>query len=245
MTWYRPSALFPLFVASCAVNLDLVESFGVQNNVHNALGRNRTSRNTIWSHRKVSPPTRASKPSLTSSMSTIPARERNACDFWIRYVGIDVTGSDLRLPLRITPTCFQLLISDDRNLAATALQELSDRTPLIAYPLIRQVGTDQLKSSWLINILIVFRSWFGLRSSAIRRIDRTVWINNCWRTCASTKLCWSSWAFLMIRYGWAVPIEALRNSPRIPNESFNVMLYEFCVGPLSRSRNGDGERIIR
>uniref|UniRef100_A0A8L8Q6U3 Inositol 1,4,5-trisphosphate receptor n=1 Tax=Heligmosomoides polygyrus TaxID=6339 RepID=A0A8L8Q6U3_HELPZ len=33
----------------------------------------------------------------------------------------------------------QLLISDDRNLAATALQELSDRTPLIAYPLIRQI----------------------------------------------------------------------------------------------------------
>ncbi|WKY04843.1 hypothetical protein Q1695_005670 [Nippostrongylus brasiliensis] len=33
----------------------------------------------------------------------------------------------------------QLLISDDRNLAASALQELSDRTPLIAYPLIRQI----------------------------------------------------------------------------------------------------------
>ncbi|PIO59679.1 RIH domain protein, partial [Teladorsagia circumcincta] len=33
----------------------------------------------------------------------------------------------------------QLLISEDRNLAAIALQELSDRTPLIAYPLIRQI----------------------------------------------------------------------------------------------------------
>ncbi|KAK6016310.1 RIH domain protein, partial [Ostertagia ostertagi] len=33
----------------------------------------------------------------------------------------------------------QLLISEDRNLAAVALQELSDRTPLIAYPLIRQI----------------------------------------------------------------------------------------------------------
>ncbi|VDK59309.1 unnamed protein product [Cylicostephanus goldi] len=33
----------------------------------------------------------------------------------------------------------QLLISEDRNLAAAALQELSDRTPLIAYPLIRQI----------------------------------------------------------------------------------------------------------
>ncbi|PIO57404.1 RIH domain protein, partial [Teladorsagia circumcincta] len=32
-----------------------------------------------------------------------------------------------------------LLISEDRNLAAIALQELSDRTPLIAYPLIRQI----------------------------------------------------------------------------------------------------------
>ncbi|KAK6049052.1 RIH domain protein [Cooperia oncophora] len=33
----------------------------------------------------------------------------------------------------------QLLINEDRNLAAIALQELSDRTPLIAYPLIRQI----------------------------------------------------------------------------------------------------------
>ncbi|KAK6750287.1 hypothetical protein RB195_002332 [Necator americanus] len=33
----------------------------------------------------------------------------------------------------------QLLISEDRNLASAALQEISDRTPLIAYPLIRQI----------------------------------------------------------------------------------------------------------
>lgn len=32
----------------------------------------------------------------------------------------------------------QLLINDDRNLAALALQDLGDRAPLIAYPLIRQ-----------------------------------------------------------------------------------------------------------
>uniref|UniRef100_A0A1I7WUG1 Integrator complex subunit 1 n=1 Tax=Heterorhabditis bacteriophora TaxID=37862 RepID=A0A1I7WUG1_HETBA len=33
----------------------------------------------------------------------------------------------------------QLLINEDRSVAAAALQELSDRTPLIAYPLIRQI----------------------------------------------------------------------------------------------------------
>lgn len=33
----------------------------------------------------------------------------------------------------------QLLVSDDRNAAALALQDLGDRAPLIAYPLIRQI----------------------------------------------------------------------------------------------------------
>ncbi|KHJ85223.1 hypothetical protein OESDEN_15055 [Oesophagostomum dentatum] len=47
----------------------------------------------------------------------------------------------------------QLLINEDRNLAAAALQELSDRTPLIAYPLIRQIcaASDEVRALYVDN----------------------------------------------------------------------------------------------